>query len=357
MNSTKKIIAVDDNLTNLTVLKNILKPVYETYPVSSAAKMFDLMEKVRPDLILLDIEMPEINGYDAIRLLKNNAAYKDIPVIFVSALSGEKEELEGLELGAVDYMYKPFVASILLRHIQTHISLAEHKRQLQELNEDIQKKLVAKIREVFHLQSSILNIVAGMVENRDGATGSHIFRIQRYLDCLIEAMIEQSVYPDEVCKWDMDFFVSSSQLHDVGKIAITDAILNKPSPLTDAEYEIMKSHVLLGADAINRMQANVGASDFLNYALTFALTHHERWDGAGYPYGLKGDAIPVIGRLMAVVDVYDALVSARPYKQPLSPEEAANIIRKGNGTQFDPQIIEVFDTVAEQFAEIALSNQ
>jgi len=357
MSATKKIIAVDDNLTNLTVLKNILKPVYETYPVSSVAKMFDLLEKIRPDLLLLDVDMPEISGYDAIRLLKNNAAYKDIPVIFVSALSGEKEEMTGLELGAVDYIYKPFVASLLLRHIETHLSLAEHKRQLQELNEDIQKKLVAKIREVFHLQSSILNIVAGMVESRDGTTGGHIFRIQKYLNCLIDAMIEQNVYPDEICNWDMDFFVSSSQLHDVGKIAIGDAILNKPAPLTADEYEVMKTHVVLGADAISRMQANVGDNDFLSYALIFAQTHHERWDGEGYPYGLKGEDIPLIGRLMAVADVYDALVSSRPYKRPLSPGEAADIICKGKGTQFDPQIVEVFETAADRFAEIALSNQ
>ena len=357
MSAVKKIIAVDDNLTNLTVLKNILKPVYETYPVSSAAKMFDLLERIRPDLILLDVDMPEINGYDAIRLLKNNAAHKDIPVIFVSALSGEKEELTGLELGAVDYIYKPFVASLLLRHIETHLSLAEHKRQLQELNEDIQKKLIVKIREVFNLQSSILNIVAGMVESRDGTTGGHVFRIQKYLNCLIDAMIERNVYPDEVCGWDMDFVVSSSQLHDVGKIAIGDAILKKPSSLTDDEYAIMKSHVTLGADAINRMKANVGDNDFLSYALVFALTHHERWDGKGYPYGLKGCDIPLIGRLMAVADVYDALVSARPYKPPLSPDEAADIIRKGDGTQFDPRIVEVFDAVADRFAGIALENQ
>ena len=357
MSVTKKIIAVDDNLTNLTALKNILKPVYETYPVSSAAKMFDLLEKIRPDLILLDVDMPEISGYDAIRLLKNNAAYKDIPVIFVSALSGEKEELAGLELGAVDYIYKPFVASLLLRHIETHLSLAEHKRQLQELNEDIQKKLIIKMREVFNLQNSILNIVAGMVESRDGTTGGHVFRIQKYLNCLIDAMAEQNVYPDETCNWDMDFFVSSSQLHDVGKIAIGDAILNKPSPLTSEEYEVMKTHVILGADAINRIKANVGDNDFLSYALIFALTHHERWDGEGYPYGLKGEDIPLIGRLMAVADVYDALVSARPYKQPFPPDKAASIIHGGKGAQFDPQIVEVFDMVADKFAEIALSNQ
>jgi len=354
MTSMKKIITVDDNLTNLTVLKNILKPIYETYPVSSATKMFDLLEKIRPDLILLDVEMPDISGYDAIRLLKNNNAYKDIPVIFVSALVGEQEELTGLELGAVDYIYKPFVASILLRHIETHLTLAAHKKELQELNDNIQKKLSTKIKEVFSLQNSILDIVAGMVESRDGTTGGHVFRIQRYLMCLIEEMLEQGVYLDEVTSWDIDFMIPSSQLHDVGKIAISDSILNKPAKLTDEEYEIMKTHVKHGADAIKRMQAGVNNNNFLDYALIFAETHHERWDGKGYPNGLKGEEIPVLGRIMSITDVYDALVSARPYKEPFSGSKAAEIIREGSGTQFDPALIAVFNKVAEKFEQISL---
>ncbi|MCL2201945.1 MAG: response regulator [Oscillospiraceae bacterium] len=357
MNAMKKIITVDDNLTNLTVLKNILKPVYETYPVSSAAKMFDLLEKVTPDLILLDVEMPDISGYDAIRLLKSNPAHRDIPVIFVSALSGEKEELTGLELGAVDYIYKPFVASVLLRHIETHLKLAEAKRELLELNGDIQRKLSTKIMEVFELQNSILDIVASMVESRDGTTGGHIYRIQKYLMCLIESMVEQDIYTDEVTGWDLDFLIPSSQLHDVGKIAISDIILNKPGKLTPEEYEVMKTHVPLGADAISRMQGNVKGSSFLNYALVFAEAHHERWDGLGYPYGLSGENIPLIGRIMAIADVYDALVSTRPYKEPLSPEKAAMIILDGDGTQFDPNIIKVFKSVSDKFAEIAALYQ
>jgi putative two-component system response regulator len=246
---------------------------------------------------------------------------------------------------------------LLLKHIETHLSLAEHKQQLQEINEDISKKLVDKIKEVFHLQNSILDIVAGMVESRDGTTGGHIHRIQKYLTCLIDAMLEYGVYEDEVNSWDLDFLVPSSQLHDVGKIAISDTILNKPSRLTDEEFEIMKTHVTAGATAIEKMQRNVDDHDFLNYALIFAKTHHEHWNGSGYPEGLSGEEIPLIGRLMAIADVYDALVSARPYKESFSPEHAASVIRDGRGVQFDPMLVDIFDKVSDKFAQIALSNQ
>ena len=355
MNLSKqmKIVTVDDSLTNLIALKNILKPLYEVYPVSSAAKMFDLLEHVKADLILLDVQMPELNGYDAARLLKNHPAYRDIPIIFVTALSDEQNEMEGLELGAVDYIYKPFVAPLLLRRIETHMSLAEHKRELQEFNAAIQKKLIVKIGEVFELQNAILNIVAGMVESRDDVTGGHIYRIQKYLNCLIDGMMNTNIYLDEICSWDMDFLLPSSQLHDLGKIAISDTILNKPGKLTEDEYDIMKTHAQLGADAIGRMESMTKDSSFLKYAKLFAGAHHEKWDGTGYPLGLSGIEIPLEGRLMAVADVYDALVSARPYKDPFSPVKAAEIIKAGRGTQFDPKIIDIFSSVIDDFTLIA----
>ncbi|MCL2767066.1 MAG: response regulator [Peptococcaceae bacterium] len=357
MKPLRKIITVDDNLTNLAALKNILKPVYEVFPVSSAAKMFDILERVRPDLILLDVEMPEINGYDAARLLKNNHAFKDIPIIFVTALSSEQNELEGLELGAVDYIYKPFVAQLLLRRIETHMSLAEHKMELQKLNHVIQKKLIVKIGEVFELQTSILNIVAGMVESRDDNTGGHIHRIQKYLDCLIEGLMNTNKYSEEVYSWNIDFLLPSSQLHDLGKIAISDTILNKPGKLTDDEYEIMKTHAQIGVDAINRIEQDTTDSSFLQHAKIFAGTHHEKWDGTGYPNGLSGTDIPLEGRLMAIADVYDALVSARPYKDAMTHEQASGIIKSSSGTHFDPELIETFCVVSEQFADIATFEQ
>jgi putative two-component system response regulator len=349
----KRVVIVDDNLTNLSALKTILKRHYEVYPASSAAKMFDVLDHVTTDLILLDVEMPELNGHDAARLLKNTPAYKDIPIIFVTALRDEESEMAGLRLGAVDYIYKPFVAQLLMQRIELRLSLAEQRKELQELNLAIQKKLLVKIGEVLELKNAILNIVAGMVEDRDDATGGHIHRIQAYLRCLIDGLVNTNTYCDEISSWDMEVLLPSSQLHDLGKIAISDTILNKPGKLTEEEFEIMKTHAQIGVDAICRMEQNTNNSSFLNYAKIFAGTHHEKWDGSGYPNNLKGTDIPLIGRIMAIADVYDALASARPYKEPLPSDKAAEIIKASCGKQFEPKLIEVFDTLIGQFAAIA----
>jgi len=353
MNAQKKIIAVDDNLNNLFALKNILKPLYEVYPVSSAAKMLDLLDHVKADLILLDVEMPELNGYEAISILKSSPDYREIPVIFVTALSDEQNEMEGLELGAVDYIYKPFVAPLLLRRIETQLAMAENKLELQRLNSVIQKKLVLKSEEVSALHNAILNIVAGMVESRDGATGGHIQRIEQYLECLIDGMTHSNTYTDEVNSWDLDFLLPSSQLHDLGKIAISDVILNKPGKLTTEEFEIMKTHTTIGVDAICRMEKDTNNSSFLQYAKVFAGAHHEKWDGSGYPNGLSGLNIPLVGRIMAMADVFDALVSARSYKEPFPVKQAAEIMHEGRGKHFDPKLLDVFDNVYDRFVDIA----
>jgi len=357
MPGQKKIIAVDDSLTNLAVIRNMLRPHYETYPVSSAVKMLDLLERVKADLILLDVEMPELDGYDAIRILKSDPAYKDIPVIFVTAMNSEQNELIGLELGAVDYIFKPFNALLLLRRIEMHLALAEHNNKLLNLNTVMKNKLIVKIGEVFELQTSILNIVAGMVESRDDTTGGHIHRIQKYLKCLIDSLTRSNKYSDEIGTWNMEFVLPSSQLHDVGKIAISDSILNKPGKLTDEEYEIMKTHAQIGMEAICRMEKTTSDSSFLEHAKKFAGSHHEKWDGSGYPNGIIGSDIPLEGRLMAIADVYDALVSARPYKEAFSPAKAAEIIRSSRGTHFDPELVDAFNTVSNQFAYIADMSQ
>ena len=349
----KKIIAVDDNITNLTALKSILKPIYETYTASSAAKMFDLLTRVKPDLILLDVDMPELNGYEAARFLKTNGEFRDIPIIFVSSLNDAESEMEGLKLGAVDYIYKPFAAPLLLKRIETQIALVEHGKDLEALNVSMQKRLITKMTQVLGLQNAVIKIVADLVEFRDGVTGGHITRTEKYLQHLIDKLMEEHVYDDEVSSWDLDTLLPSAQLHDVGKIAISDTILNKPASLTKEEFEIMKSHTRIGVEAIERMARNTPDNQYYRYAKTFAGAHHEKWDGSGYPNGLAGTDIPLEGRLMAVADVYDALVSERPYKKPLSPREAAHIIIDGRGKHFDPYIVDVFCMLEDEFAEIS----
>jgi len=349
----KKIIAIDDSLTNLTVIRNILKSFYEVYTAPSAAKMFDLLTKFKPDMILLDVEMPDLNGYEAAQILKTNAEYNSIPIIFVTSKNDPASEIEGLELGAVDYINKPFAAPLLLKRIEKHLSLAENKNELQKLNATMQKKLMSKTTQVMDLKNAVINIVADLVEFRDGNTGGHVSRTEKYLQFLINRLIEDEIYIDVVLSWDMDLLLSSAQLHDVGKIGISDTILQKPGRLTEDEFRIMKTHPQIGIDAIDRMERKTEDNRFFAYAKTFAGTHHEKWDGSGYPNGLKETNIPLEGRLMAIADVYDALVSSRPYKEPFTPEIAAGIIEEGRGTFFDPRLVDVFQTVSGDFAEIS----
>jgi len=351
-----KIILVDDNMANLTLGRNMLRTYYEVYPAPSAAKLFEILDKVIPDLVLLDIEMPEMNGYEAIKKMKADPRFADIPVIFVTAKGDESSELEGLDLGAVDYISKPFSPPLLLKRIANHLLIIRQKldllasqAKLKDYADNLEIKVRQKTREVLTLQNAVLSTVADLVEFRDKATGGHVNRTQLYLKALTDELIKEGVYADEIRHWDMDFFLPSAQLHDVGKIAITDLILNKPAKLTTEEFEIMKTHVIVGVDAIERIMHNTTEHAFLHHALLIAGSHHEKWDGSGYPLGVVGKKISLEGRLMAIADVYDALISFRPYKKPFSHQEACKIIIEGSGTHFDPALVEIFRRIEAEF--------
>jgi putative two-component system response regulator len=360
-NIRSKIIIVDDNMANLTMGRNILKTFYEVYPAPSAAKLFELLENnVRPDLILLDVEMPETNGYEAIKKLKSDPELSDIPVIFLTAKNDETSELEGFDLGAVDYISKPFSGPRLLKRIASHLLIVRQKKdllanqaELKNYADNLEVMVREKTREVFNLQNAVLSTVADLVEFRDKFTGGHVARTQLYLKALTDELIREEIYREEISEWDMTFFLPSSQLHDVGKIAITDLILNKPGKLTEEEFEIMKTHVPAGVNAIKKIMSNTEEHAFLRHTLSIAENHHEKWDGSGYPTGLKGLDIPLEGRLMAIADVYDALISERPYKKAFTHEEASKIIEAGSGTHFDPVLVDVFRNVKSEFARVA----
>ena len=358
------IILVDDSEINLATGKNILRNFYHVISVPSAAKMFEVLEKVMPDLILLDIEMPEMNGYEAIKKLKADVKLSDIPVIFLTAKTDEESEMEGFDLGAVDYVTKPFYIPLLFKRINKELlivnktkELLKAQEELKDYADNLEEKVREKTEEIFDLQNAVLTTVSDLVEFRDRNTGGHIMRTKSYLKILIDEMLKEGLYKEEISKWDMDFFLASSQLHDVGKIAIADPILNKAGKLTDEEFEIMKNHVNVGIDAIEKIMHNTAQHSFLNHALRICGTHHEKWDGTGYPAGLKGNAIPLEGRLMAIADVYDALISERPYKKPFTHKEARKMIEDGIGTQFDPALIEVFRNVEYEFERIAEANK
>ena len=358
-NTRYKIIMVDDNMANLAMGRNMLKTFYEVYPAPSAGKLFEILDNVVPDLILLDIEMPEMNGYETIKKLKATPCFADIPVVFLTGKTDESSELEGFELGAMDYISKPFSGPLLLKRIENQLLISRQKKDLlanqatlKDYADNLEKKVCEKTAEVLALQNAVVTTVSDLVEFRDKLTGGHIARTQFYLKALSEELSRESVYKGEIAKWDMYFFLSSAQLHDVGKIAITDLILNKPGKLTAEEYEIMKTHVPVGVTAVEKIMSNSGDHAFLRHALSIVGTHHEKWDGTGYPLGLKGTNIPLEGRLMAIADVYDALISERPYKRAFSHEEASQIIESESGAHFDPVLVDIFRAVEGKFSRI-----
>jgi putative two-component system response regulator len=352
-NGRQKIFLVDDNMTNLTTGKTMLKAWYDIFSIPSGAKLFEILEKVMPDLILLDIEMPEMNGYDAIKRLKAEKKTRDIPVIFLTARNDPGSELEGLNLGAIDYVSKPFSPPLLLKRLENHLLIRNQQTALKDYNDNLQRMVQKKTRQVVELQNSILNTVTEMVEFRDDITGGHIERTQSYLKLLVDKLLVEKIYWEEVSTWNLEFLIPSAQLHDVGKIAISDAILNKPGKLTTEEFEIMKKHASIGEAAIEGIMKTTTDHDFLHHAKIFAGAHHEKWDGSGYPRGLKNFAIPLQGRLMAIADVYDALIALRPYKQPLIPQEAERIILEGREKHFDPVLTDLFRELSPRFARIA----
>jgi putative two-component system response regulator len=364
--TNSKIILVDDNPSNLRAGKNVLAEKYEVYTVPSAAKLFSLLEDIKPAMILLDIEMPEMNGYETIKILKGKKETESIPVIFLTGKTDPDNELAGLSLGAIDYITKPFMPPLLLKRIEVHLLVEEQKRKLEaqkqileeqaatleaqqrelkNFNDNLQKMVDEKTKTVVELQDVILKTVADLVESRDDITGGHIERTRRWVEILVEALRDTPQYGQEVAQWDIKLLLQSSQLHDVGKIAISDRILQKPGRLTPEEFEEMKKHAAFGVQIIENIEARTSACDFLEYAKIFAGTHHEKWDGTGYPHNLAEEEIPLQGRIMALADVYDALTSDRPYKKAFTHEEAVKIILEGKGVQFDPVLTDIFITV------------
>jgi putative two-component system response regulator len=335
----KTIFVVDDNDTNLVAAKTALDGTYKIFTISNPARLFKLAEKIKPDLILLDVEMPEMDGFTAMKLMRTDPTLSpylaNVPVIFLTAVSDSNAEIRGFELGAVDFISKPFSTPILLKRIESHIETDKIIKQAQH-----------SLRET---QNAMLSVIAELVENRDEVTGGHIERTQQYLKILVDELIRTGTYAEQISKWDLNLLLPSAQLHDVGKITISDLILNKPGKLTDEEYTIIKTHAPEGERIINEIMKKTRDDGFLMHAKMFAGYHHEKWNGTGYPRGLSGEDIPLEGRIMAIADVYDALVSVRPYKKAFTHEKAVEIIMHDAGTHFDPKIAEVFGKIADDF--------
>jgi putative two-component system response regulator len=345
--SRKKILLVDDDPVNLKMARNTLMGFYDVFTVPSAEKMFIFLEKTLPDMILLDVLMPDVDGYEAMKRMMGKEHTKHIPVIFLTSKSDMGSEMEGLSLGAVDYIAKPFIPQLLLKRVETHMLMDTQKEELKYINANLERIVDEKTSAVVELQNAVLATVSELVECRDDVTGSHVERTAHTMRLLVKEMIDNDVYADELMSWDIELFLQSSQLHDVGKISIHDNILLKPGKLTDEEFDEMKKHAIFGEEIIDRIQRNTRENAFLTHAKIMAGTHHERWDGLGYPRGVSGRSIPLQGRIMAIADVYDALISKRPYKEPFSHKKALRIMWESKERQFDPAILDAFVAVFE----------
>jgi len=334
----KTVFVVDDNDTNLSKAEESMEDIYDVMTIPSGARLFVILKKMKPDLILLDIEMPEMDGFEVLAQLRQTKEYKDIPVIFLTGVRSPEVESRCFESGAVDFITKPFSTPVLLNRVKLHIDV---HRLIKQHTEELERN-----------HQNMIFILADMVESRDMGTGGHIERTSAYVKMFVAEMQKQGVYAEEIKDWDAEMIGICAILHDIGKISVSDTILNKPGRLTEEEFDSMKNHASSGASIIKRVVDRTGEDAFLHNALFFAEYHHESWDGSGYPHGLKGYDIPLQGRIMAIVDVYDALVSERPYKPAFSHDKAVDIIMKDAGKRFDPKIAEVFSTINEQFQTV-----
>ncbi|MDR0476157.1 MAG: response regulator [Treponema sp.] len=349
----KCIFLVDDNIVNLNTGKAALKDCYTVITIPSGEKLMPLLDKIKPDLLLLDVKMPGMSGFDVMKKVRANEGMADIPVIFLTSKTEPENELAGLSLGALDYISKPFSPPLLRKRIEMHLLVQSQKNELRRYNENLIGMVKERTKDIANLQNAVIMWAAEMVEFRDEETGRHVERVQLYLQILLKAMGKKDIYASETATWDVEAFLKSALLHDIGKIKIRDDILLKEGKLTDEEFSIMKLHAMYGEALLESLQEKVPNQTFLNYAKTLAYCHHEKWDGSGYPGHLKGVEIPLQARMMALADVYDALISERPYKKAFSHERAMRIISDGRGTQFDPDLTDLFLTLSDEIQTIS----
>lgn len=350
------VLVVDDTTDNLTLMSGLLKGLYKVQLATSGEKALKLLEQdPLPDLILLDIMMPGLSGYEVCRLLKADLRLRHIPVIFLTAMTATEDEKRGLEMGAADFITKPVNPPIVLARVATQLQVKAAADFLKDQNVYLESEVQRRGRELSAIQDVTILSMASLAETRDNDTGNHIRRTQYYVKRLAEQLKTHPRFSQFLSDHTIDLLYKSAPLHDIGKVGIPDRILLKPGRFTPDEFEIMKRHTTLGYEAIQHAEQQLGMDvEFLRHAKEIALSHQEKWDGSGYPQGLAGDAIPISARLMAVADVYDALISRRVYKEGMPHEKAVEIIRESRGSHFDPDVVDGFLACTEDFRAIAM---
>ncbi|MYM21372.1 response regulator [Duganella sp. FT135W] len=349
------ILVVDDTPDNLLLMANLLKDSYTVKAANNGEKALRIARDTPPpDLILLDVMMPGMNGHEVAQALQAEPGTRGIPIIFLTAMSSSDDETRGLELGAADYITKPISPPVVLARVRTQLKVKDAADFLRDQNDYLEREVQRRTRELGAIQDVTIHAMASLAETRDNETGNHIRRTQHYVKVLAEHLREHPRFRHFLDDANITLLFKSAPLHDIGKVGIPDAILLKPGRFTPEEFEIMKTHTTLGRDAIAHAEQQLGMDvDFLTLAKQIAYSHQEKWDGSGYPEGLSGDVIPLAARLMAVADVYDALISRRVYKDGMPHEKAVDIIREGRGTHFDPDVCDAFMANVQAFKEIA----
>jgi len=346
------ILIVDDIEINRLILREILQDDYVIVEAGSGSEAFARLyeEKVKPTVVLLDIMMPDIDGFQVLERIKNSNDTKNIPVLFITAADSEETESRGLKEGAADYITKPFNHDVVRARVDNHINLARYRHNLEQLVD-------VKAAEVTKTYEQTLEILATIIEYRNLESGAHIRRTNLLTEVIVKKMLSMDMFRPLLLKENVFSMIKASALHDIGKIGISDSILLKPGKLTPGEFEVIKTHTTIGSQIIDSIAASLPDNDmYLKYANEICHCHHERWDGAGYPCGLKGADIPISARIISVVDVYDALVSPRCYKGAYPHDVSLEIITEGRGTQFDPDIVDVLPDISLIFKGIEESH-
>jgi putative two-component system response regulator len=337
--SGKQILVVDDNISNLKYISAQLSDAYKVVMAKSGAQALQIAAKKPPDLVLLDIDMPEMDGFETFSKMQEDPILAKLPVIFLSANNDPATEVKALQVGAMDFIPKPFEKSILTHRLELHLNFHRYQSSLENT-----------VRE---LEDSIITSFSELIEARDENTGGHVKRTAAYVDLLGNALISRGMFPDELNSEELDLMVRAAPLHDIGKIGISDLILMKKGKLSKEEYEAVKRHTIIGGEVLRSIYESTPTQAYLKYAILIAEGHHERFDGNGYPHGKKGEGIELCNRVMSVANVYDSLVTDRVYRPALSYDEALKIIKEASGTEFDPRIVDVFKDIHMEFAKIA----
>lgn len=353
------ILIVDDTPANLRMLADmLLERGYKVRPVSGGKLALQAAIANPPDLILLDVTMPELDGYEVCERLKAHESLKGIPVIFISALNETMDKVKAFSVGGIDYITKPFQFEEVAARVSTHLKLHTLQRELERHNHHLQEMVTEQVKEISSAQLATILALAKLAEYRDEDTGTHIQRVQRYCQTLATCLAEQGVFGSAIGDGFIENIFHASTMHDIGKVAVPDHILLKPGPLSVEEFRTMKKHAMVGAETLRNVFENY-PNEFVRMGMELAKSHHERWDGSGYPDGLAGEEIPLSGRIIMLADQYDALRNARPYKPAFDAARTYLIITEGDGrtmpNHFDPRVLAAFKAVADKFEAIHLA--